>query len=115
MTKTANTHIVGECPECGMVEGHVLPHGTCPKETLGDYNLASLARMIYADWSVRGKGVNFAAVPYLQAMGTLDTIADDYGLDSGRSIVVYFLSNAGSWRGDVARAVKAELNRRLKA
>lgn len=114
MTETADTPIVGECSECGMVEGHVLPHGTCPKETLGDYNLASLARMIYADWSKRGKGVNFAAVPYLKAMGTLDTLESNYGYDSGRSIVVYFLSNAGSWRGDVARAVKAELKRRLK-
>lgn len=84
------------------------------ENNLGDYNLASLARMIYADWSKRGKGVNFAAVPYLKAMGTLDTLESNYGYDSARSIVVYFLSNAGSWRGNVARAVKAELKRRLK-
>ena len=32
--------------------------------------------------------------------------------DSGRSIVRYFLGNAGAWRGDVAKAIKAELKRR---
>ena len=32
--------------------------------------------------------------------------------DSGRSIVRYFLGNAGTWRGDVAKAIKAELKRR---
>jgi len=35
-------------------------------------------------------------------------------LDSGKSIVSYFLANAGQWRGEVAKEVKAELKRRVK-
>lgn len=75
-----------------------------------DKSLAALALLIYADW----KKINFAAKPYLEAMSGLDSIYDKYGFDSGRSIVLYFLSNAGSWRGPVAKEIKAELNARLK-
>ncbi len=63
----------------------------------------ALARVIAADWAP----VNYAAVPYLRAMA-----AADYGLDGAKSVVLYFLSNAKTWRGDTARAVKAELRRR---
>jgi len=51
----------------------------------------------------------FGAVPYINAMGSLDDITDSYGYDSGRSVVLYFLANAGTWRGDVARRIKKEL------
>ena len=51
----------------------------------------------------------FGAVPYINAMGSLDDITDNYGYDSGRSVVLYFLANAGTWRGDVARRIKKEL------
>jgi hypothetical protein len=30
-------------------------------------------------------------------------------MDKGKSIVLYFLSNAGSWRGDKAKEIKKEL------
>ena len=53
--------------------------------------------------------VNYAAAPYLQAMLTLDSIEDSYGYDSARGIVLRFLNNAKSWRGDDARRIKAEL------
>ncbi len=53
----------------------------------------------------------FGAVPYLQAMGSLDSCQDNYGYDSGKSIVLYFLSNATSWKGDDARRIKAELKK----
>lgn len=53
--------------------------------------------------------VYFGAVPYLQAMRGLDRITDNYGCDDARGIVLYFLSNATSWRGDDARRIKAEL------
>jgi len=79
-------------------------------KTLAEKNIASLAWIISHDW----KKVNYAAKPYLDAMYSLDNISDAYGYDSGQSIVRYFLSNAGAWRGDVAKAVKAELNNRLK-
>ena len=72
--------------------------------------LSEIAREIRKNWSK----VYFGAVPYLEAMGTLNTINDSYGFDSGKSIVAYFLSNAGTWRGDVARRVKKELNALLK-
>jgi hypothetical protein len=42
-------------------------------------------------------------------MQSLQGINDAYGYDSGKSIVLYFLSNATSWRGDNARRIKAEL------
>jgi hypothetical protein len=51
----------------------------------------------------------FGAVPYLEAMQSLDRITDDYYADSGKSVVLYFLSNATTWRGDDARRIKAEL------
>ena len=51
----------------------------------------------------------FGAVPYIEAMGSLSSIKDNYGWDSGDSIVLYFLSNASTWRGEDARRIKAEL------
>lgn len=71
--------------------------------------LHEIASEIRKDW----KKVNFAAVPYLDAMETLSSINNSYGYDSGKSIVRYFLSNASSWRGDVARRIKAELKSML--
>lgn len=57
--------------------------------------------------------VNFAAKPYLDAMSGLNKITDDYGADSGKSIVLYFLANANSFRGEEARRLKAELKAML--
>lgn len=65
--------------------------------------------VIAADIRAHWKKVNFAAVPYLDAMRQLESIDDDYGYDPARSVVNYFLSNARSWRGDDARRIKAEL------
>ena len=67
--------------------------------------LYEIAREIRKDW----KNVSPYAAPYLQAMFCLESITDNYGFDSGRSIVAYFLSNAGSWRGETAKRIKAEL------
>lgn len=69
--------------------------------------LYEIAREIREDW----KNVHYAAKPYLEAMGDLNSIHDRYGYESGKSIVLYFLSNAGSWRGETARRVKAELKK----
>ena len=44
----------------------------------------------------------------------LNSITDMYGQDNGRSIVAYFLGNATTWRGEVARRVKKELNNMIK-
>ena len=54
------------------------------------------------------------AEPYLEAMQSLDSINDNYYFDSGKSIVLYFLSNASTWRGEDARRIKAELKEMLK-
>lgn len=69
--------------------------------------LSVIAREIRIDW----KKVYFGAVPYLNALATLDSIDDKYGLDSARSIVVYFLGNAKTWKGDKAKEIKAELKK----
>ena len=73
--------------------------------------LYTIAREISQDW----KKPYFGAVPYLQAMSTLDSVEDNYIHDSGKSIVLYFLSNATTWRGETARRVKAELKALCKA
>mgnify|MGYP003624508242 CR=1 FL=1 len=74
-------------------------------------SLNVIASEIRKDW---GAKVNYAAQPYLDAMSTLDSINDNYYQDSGKSMVSYFLCNAGAWRGEVARRVKKELNALLK-
>ena len=68
-----------------------------------------LAAVVRMDWVK----VNYAAKPYLEAMFSLQTAQDNYGHDSGESILLYFLGNAKTWRGETARAVKAELKRRI--
>lgn len=73
--------------------------------------LFEIAQEIKNDW---GDKVNYGAVPYLNAMRSLRTIDDVYGMDSADMIVRYFLSNATTWRGDVARRVKKELKEMLK-
>lgn len=51
----------------------------------------------------------FGAVPYLRAMRELNSIEENYYDDTGKSVVLYFLSNATTWRGENARRIKAEL------
>jgi len=72
--------------------------------------LYTIAREIRANWT----NVHFTAKPYLEAMGTLDSIGDTYICESAHSIVARFLANASSWRGDKARAIKTELKNMLK-
>jgi hypothetical protein len=72
--------------------------------------LCEIAREIRKDW----KNVNYAAAPYLDVMRSLNSIQDDYYADSGVSVVLYFLSNASSWRGETAKRIKAELKKMCK-
>ena len=69
-----------------------------------------IANEIRKDWTK----VYFGAVPYLDAMSTLNSIEDNYVFDSGKSIVLYFLANANTWRGEKAREIKAELKAMCK-
>lgn len=73
--------------------------------------LHRIAAEISKSW---GAKINFAAKPYLNAMRYLGAITDDYGYDTGKSVVTYFLCNASSWRGDDARRIKAELKEMMK-
>jgi hypothetical protein len=72
--------------------------------------LYEIADEIRADWS----NVWFGAAPYLEAMRALGDIDDMYGADSARSIVLYFLANAATWRGETARRIKKELKSIVK-
>jgi hypothetical protein len=56
----------------------------------------------------------FGAVPYINAMRGLAAVTDRYGYEDGDTVVLYFLSNATTWRGDDARRIKAELKAALK-
>lgn len=73
-------------------------------------NLSDIAREIRADW----KKVYFGAQPYLEAMASINSPEDPYYADNGKTIIVYFLANAGTWRGDTAKRVKAELKEMAK-
>lgn len=48
---------------------------------------------------------------FVEAMTTLSGPDDMFGAEEGRSIVAYFLTNAGVWRGPDARRIKAELKK----
>jgi hypothetical protein len=75
-----------------------------------DRTLDVIARDISRDWTKP----YFGAVPYLDAMHSLQSIRDRYYFDDAESIVRYFLANANSWKGETARAIKAELKTLLK-
>ena len=72
--------------------------------------LSTIAHEIRTNWPKP----YFGAVPYLEAMTTLSKIDDRYYDDSASEIVMYFLANANTWRGEKAREVKKELNAMLK-
>lgn len=76
----------------------------------GHRSLSRIADEIKADWT----NVYFGAVPYLDAMSSLDQITDRYYEDDADEVVMYFLSNATAWRGETARRIKAELKGILK-
>lgn len=69
----------------------------------------TIAREIHADWRKQKSGIYFGAVPYIQAMACVESVDDVYGCEDGRTQVIYFLSNASTWRGETARRIKKEL------
>lgn len=66
-----------------------------------------IAKDIQRDWM----NVYFGAVPYLEALLTLDTANpnDLYGFDTAGDVARYFLANAQTYRGTTAKQLKAEL------
>lgn len=77
---------------------------------LSDMSISQIAKVIDKDW----QKIHFSALPYLNAMYSLNSVNDSYGWDSGKSIVAYFLANASTYRGELARDIKKELNKRIK-
>jgi len=73
--------------------------------TIENRSIRSIALDIRREWIK----VNYAAKPYLDAMMELNSINDKYYNDSAKSVVLYFLSNSSSFRGERAKALKAEL------
>jgi len=69
-----------------------------------------IASEIETSW----ENVNYAARPYLSAMHEVSDLSDKYFYDDARSVVLYFLANASTWRGEKAKAIKAELKAMLK-
>jgi hypothetical protein len=88
-------------------EGVPPPEQNGPKAHRPLYLIASDIR---ADWPKP----YFGAVPYLFALRHLNRASDMYGADSALSIIAYFLSNARTWRGPRATALKNELRDILK-
>ena len=73
--------------------------------------LYEIAKEIREDW---GSKIYFGAKPYLGAMLTLNSINDRYMCDNADTMVRYFLANASTWKGEVAKRIKAELKKMLK-
>ena len=56
----------------------------------------------------------FGAEPYLSAMVELKTIRDKVMHDDGKHIVLRFLSNALTFKGEDARRIKKELREHIE-
>jgi hypothetical protein len=76
-----------------------------------DRSLNEIAAEIKQDW---GKRINKHTVPYVEALSKLNNVNEMYGANTGLDAVAYFLVNAQTWRGEVARRIKAELKFLLK-
>jgi hypothetical protein len=60
-----------------------------------------------------GKQIPNSAKPYMDALNSLSSVYDMYGMDSGKSIVAYTMSNI-KFFGEQGKVLKAELSARLK-
>lgn len=76
---------------------------------------AEIRQIFQRDFPNKWRERFYGAVPYLDAMFSLNSIKDRYIEDSGYSVVAYFLSNVTTWRGEDAKRIKAELNAILKS
>ena len=73
-------------------------------------SISSIARDIKRVWVKP----YFGAKPYLQAMEYLDNINSKYIYDDARCIIMYFLANASTFRGNDAKVLKQELKNLMK-
>jgi len=72
--------------------------------------VSEIAYAIAKDWT----NVSPYAADYLNAMKEIRSVEDNYYADSAKSVILYFLANAGSYRGDNARSYKALLKAMVK-
>lgn len=77
---------------------------------LSDRTISQLSTVIRKDWAEK---TYYSAKPYVEAMLSIGRDDQIYGCESAKDVVLGFLANAGSWRGEHARQVKAELKRRF--
>jgi hypothetical protein len=114
----ANYKVTGEDAGAVVIEG-TDDHGW----TLDDYVIPRLAsglihaeelprplhkihdEIVYGGWPEP----YFGARPYIHALRYLGTMDDKYYEDTADEIVQRFLTNARTWRGPVAKRIKAEL------
>ena len=73
-------------------------------------SISSIARDIKRVWVKP----YFGAKPYLDAMTQLHSINDKYIYDDARSVIMYFLANASTFRGNDAKVLKQELKNLMK-
>lgn len=71
--------------------------------------LSAIARDIRTAWP----NMNVYARSYVDALSTANRITDRYVVGTHESTVRGFLDNSAGWRGDTAKAVKAELRAML--
>jgi hypothetical protein len=76
-------------------------------EMKGDMNFLATNQKQPTTWRTK----YWAAVPYIDALSTLTSINDKYGYDDAKSLVLYLLGNLGTYRGDKAKELKAELKK----
>ena len=72
--------------------------------------VSEIAQAIAKDW----QNISPYAKDYLDAMKDIHDINGSYYADSAKSVVLYFLANASSYRGENARAYKALLKDMVK-
>ena len=73
-------------------------------------SISSIAYDIKKSWAKP----YFGAKPYLDAMTQLHSINDKYIFDDARSVIMYFLANASTFRGNDAKVLKLELKNLMK-
>jgi len=67
--------------------------------------ICEIAQDIHEEW----KNIHYSALPYLQSMLFISWGTEYHCNDSAKSIILYFLANAQTFRGEQARKLKAEL------
>jgi hypothetical protein len=78
--------------------------------------LNQLAAEILVDWKESPSTALYRikGLPYIEAMLSMKTCEDRYGLEYGDMIVAHALNCLHQWRGETARKVKLELNEHLE-